>query len=108
MSAVRQRDQVNHNINNLLSNFQEPQTTPLQQTSQSQQQPPRLPQSYGGTLPDSPATTPEQAQGSQMSELDRFGLAGLLATVRNENPDVAGLAIGQDLNHLGLNLNSVE
>ena len=43
-----------------------------------------------------------------MSELDRFGLAGLLATVRSDNPDVAGLAIGQDLNHLGLNLNSVE
>ena len=59
-------------------------------------------------MPDSPATTPEQAQGSHMSELDRFGLAGLLATVRSENPDIAGLAIGQDLNHLGLNLNSVE
>lgn len=43
-----------------------------------------------------------------MSELDRFGLAGLVATVRSENPDVQGLAIGQDLNHLGLNLNSVE
>ena len=59
-------------------------------------------------MTDSPATTPEQSQGSQMSELDRFGLAGLLATVRSDNPDFAGLAIGQDLNHLGLNLNSVE
>lgn len=108
MSVGRQRDQMNHNINNLLSNFQEPQSTAPQQTSQAQQQPTRLPQSYGGTLPDSPATTPEQAQGSQMNDLDRFGLAGLLANVRSENPDVAGLAIGQDLNHLGLNLNSVE
>lgn len=43
-----------------------------------------------------------------LGELDRFGLAGLLANVRSENPDVAGLAIGQDLNQLGLNLNSVE
>lgn len=77
---------------------------------QQQQQPPpsRIPQSYGGTLPDSPATTPDQAQGSQMSDLDRFGLAGLIATVRSENPDIAGLAIGQDLNHMGLNLNSAE
>ena len=104
----RQREQANHNFNSLVSNLQEPHATQLSQISQPQQQTTRLPQSYGGTLPDSPATTPEQAQGSQMSDLDRFGLAGLLATVRSENPDVAGLAIGQDLNHLGLNLNSVE
>ena len=68
----------------------------------------RLQQSYRGALPDSPAATPEQIQGSQMSDLDRFGLAGLLATVRSGNPDVASLAIGQDLNQLGLNLNSIE
>ena len=43
-----------------------------------------------------------------MSENDRFGLAGLVSSIRSENPDVAGLAIGQDLNQLGLNLNSVE
>ena len=43
-----------------------------------------------------------------MSDIDRFGLAGLISTIRSDNPDVAGLAIGQDLNHLGLNLNSVE
>lgn len=104
----RQREQAHHNFNSIMSNLQEPQATQLSQISQPQQPATRLPQSYGGTLPDSPATTPEQVQGSQMSDLDRFGLAGLLATVRSENPDVAGLAIGQDLNHLGLNLNSVE
>lgn len=40
--------------------------------------------------------------------MDRFGLPGLLATIRSENPNVASLAIGQDLNQLGLNLSSHE
>ena len=43
-----------------------------------------------------------------MSAMDEFGLAGFLATVRSDNPDVAGLARGQDLTSLGLNLNSPE
>lgn len=43
-----------------------------------------------------------------MSPMDRFGLPGLLAIVRNENPDIASLAIGQDLTQLGLNVNSPE
>lgn len=68
----------------------------------------RLQQGYGSLPSDSSNATPEQMQGLPMGELDRFGLAGLMATVRSENPDVAGLAIGQDLNQLGLNLNSAE
>lgn len=43
-----------------------------------------------------------------MSAMDRFGLPGLLATVRSKNQDVASLATGQDLTQLGLNLNSPE
>lgn len=43
-----------------------------------------------------------------MVPIDRWGLAGLLATIRSDNPDVAGLAIGQDLTQLGLDLNSQE
>jgi hypothetical protein len=67
-------------------------------------------QGYAIDAGESPgATQPsDQTPLSQMSALDRFGLPGLLATVRSENPDVASLAIGQDLTQLGLNLNSPE
>ena len=43
-----------------------------------------------------------------MSELDRFGLAGLLRMIHSESPDVASLAVGQDLMTLGLDLNLAE
>lgn len=43
-----------------------------------------------------------------MSELDRFGLAGLLRMIHSESPDVASLAVGQDLMTLGLDLNQPE
>jgi CCR4-NOT transcription complex subunit 2 len=43
-----------------------------------------------------------------MSELDRFGLAGLLRMIHSESPDVASLAVGQDLMTLGLDLNQAE
>ena len=43
-----------------------------------------------------------------MSEADRYGLAGFLARIRSEDPMVAGLARGQDLTQLGLNLSSPE
>ncbi|KAI9792218.1 MAG: CCR4-NOT transcription complex subunit 2 [Candelina submexicana] len=73
--------------------------------SQSQQQ-----QAFGNELVDSPAQvqTPESVPLSQMSELDRFGLAGLLSAIRNDNPDRSSLAIGQDLMTLGLDLNQPE
>lgn len=43
-----------------------------------------------------------------MSELDKFGLAGLLRMIHSESPDVASLAVGQDLMTLGLDLNQPE
>lgn len=43
-----------------------------------------------------------------MSELDRFGLTGLLGMIRHDSNDVAGLAVGQDLTTLGLDLNQPE
>ncbi|KAL9026272.1 MAG: hypothetical protein Q9196_005041 [Gyalolechia fulgens] len=52
--------------------------------------------------------TAENTSLDQMAPIDRWGLAGLLATIRSDNPDVAGLAIGQDLTQLGLDLNSQE
>ncbi|KAJ5907626.1 hypothetical protein N7495_000308 [Penicillium taxi] len=50
----------------------------------------------------------EQPPLAQMSELDRFGLAGLLRQIHSESPDVASLAVGQDLMTLGLDLNQPE
>jgi CCR4-NOT transcription complex subunit 2 len=55
-----------------------------------------------------PSQSAEQPPLSQMSELDRFGLAGLLRMIHSESPDVASLAVGQDLMTLGLDLNQPE
>lgn len=101
--------QGTHNFNSLMQTFHEPQMT-SQPSSQSQPQTARLQHSYAVGSGESPGTapTPDQTPLSQMSALDRFGLRGLLATVRSENPDVSSLAIGQDLTQLGLNLNSPE
>ena len=87
--------------------------TQQRQPSQPQQTSSRLQQQqggFGGDLVDSPGAvqTPDQLPLSQMSDLDRFGLAGILAMVRNDNQDLASLAIGQDLTQLGLDLNSSE
>lgn len=43
-----------------------------------------------------------------MSDVDKYGIAGLLRIVRNESADVASLAVGQDLTVLGLDLNQAE
>ena len=45
---------------------------------------------------------------SGMSEMERFGLTGLLGMIRNESQDLGMLAVGQDLTQLGLNLNQPE
>lgn len=55
-------------------------------------------------------TSPRADGGrSQMSELDRFGLTGLLATLREgEESDQTHLALGMNLNSLGLDLHRPE
>lgn len=50
----------------------------------------------------------DQPPVAQMSDKDRFGLAGLLGMIHSENPDVSSLAIGQDLMSLGLDINQPE
>ena len=50
----------------------------------------------------------EQPPLAEMSELDKFGLAGLLRMIHSDSPDVASLAVGQDLMTLGLDLNQPE
>ncbi|KAL8754163.1 MAG: hypothetical protein Q9184_005200 [Pyrenodesmia sp. 2 TL-2023] len=71
--------------------------------SHSQQPPSRQQQGFQAS---GASQTAENTPLDQMAAIDRWGLAGLLATIRSDNPDVAGLAIGQDLTQLGLDLNS--
>ncbi|KMP06358.1 VIP2 protein [Coccidioides immitis RMSCC 3703] len=52
--------------------------------------------------------TSDQTPLTQMSDREKYGLAGLLRMIHSESPDVASLAIGQDLMSLGLDLNQPE
>ncbi|KAL2012608.1 hypothetical protein VTN00DRAFT_133 [Thermoascus crustaceus] len=85
---------------------QQPNQAQIQQVQQRQQQTGGL----SGDVQESPGTSQsaDQPPLSQMSELDRFGLAGLLRMIHSESPDVASLAVGQDLMTLGLDLNQPE
>ncbi|KAH0543439.1 hypothetical protein FGG08_002204 [Glutinoglossum americanum] len=75
----------------------------------SQQRQPQQQPSYGGDFVDSPqAAQISENVGlslSGMSDMERFGLTGLLGMIRNESQDLGMLAVGQDLTQLGLNLN---
>ena len=96
-------------MNALLTNFNDSQFPPQQQTGQPQQ-PPQGRQDYGARTGDSSRSnhTPDRTPLSQMSEIEEFGLPGFLSTINHDNPDVSYLARGQDLTTLGLNLNSAE
>ncbi|KAK3171231.1 hypothetical protein OEA41_003315 [Lepraria neglecta] len=101
VSATQANQRHENTLNSLLTNF-DSQFPPQQQASQSA----HVQQEYGGRIGDpGSAHTPDR---TQMSAMDEFGLAGFLATVRSDNPDIAGLARGQELTSLGLNLNSPE
>ena len=54
------------------------------------------------------AQNTDQLPFAEMSELDKFGLAGLLRMIHSDNADVSSLAVGQDLMTLGLDLNQPE
>ncbi|KAF3938976.1 hypothetical protein ABW19_dt0203681 [Dactylella cylindrospora] len=71
--------------------------------SQSDHQPDQQPPRYSSTPPD---TEPSESSGP--SDIDRFGLNGLLPLIRNEDLDMALLALGTDLTQLGLELNQPE
>ncbi|KAK5806212.1 hypothetical protein VI817_000470 [Penicillium citrinum] len=89
-------------LNNTLMSGQRNFSDPQQQLQQRQQQ-----ANEGQEVADA-AQSAEQPPLAQMSELDRFGLAGLLRMIHSESPDVASLAVGQDLMTLGLDLNQPE
>lgn len=78
-------------------NFSDPQQLQQRQSEPSDSQ----------EVSGAPASV-EQPPLAQMSEIDRFGLAGLLRMIHSESPDVASLAVGQDLMTLGLDLNQAE
>ncbi|KAE8146090.1 NOT2 family protein [Aspergillus avenaceus] len=67
-------------------------------------------QSLSGDVqePSRSAQSSEQPPLGEMSELDKFGLAGLLRMIHSDSQDVATLAVGQDLMTLGLDLNQPE
>ncbi|KAL8996647.1 MAG: hypothetical protein Q9188_006524 [Gyalolechia gomerana] len=94
-----------NNVNSILSNFQNHVIGSSPQNTHPQQPPSRQQQGFQAS---GAAQTAENTSLDQMAPIDRWGLAGLLATIRSDNPDVAGLAIGQDLTQLGLDLNSQE
>ena len=81
---------------------------PGQRNFTEQQQFQRQQQAISGDAQDPSVQSAEQPPLGQMSELDRFGLAGLLRMIHSESPDVASLAVGQDLMTLGLDLNQPE
>lgn len=89
-------------LNNTLMSGQRNFSDP-QQLQQRQQQ-----AAEGQDASTTAAQSVEQPPLTQMSDLDRFGLAGLLRMIHSESPDVASLAVGQDLMTLGLDLNQPE
>ncbi|EON68262.1 hypothetical protein W97_07520 [Coniosporium apollinis CBS 100218] len=77
-----------------------------QQTIVHGQQPPRS--GLFGVDPmessQSPQQRPEPKRLAQMTDIERFGIQGLLAMINSDHPDHSPLALGHDLNALGLDL----
>ncbi|OXV11696.1 hypothetical protein Egran_00540, partial [Elaphomyces granulatus] len=110
-------DQDKDDLNGVIMSSQRglrPESYPEQQQNQAQIQQIQQQQQQGGLISgdgQESSTTGQSAEQpplSQLSELDRFGLAGLLRMIHSENPDIASLAVGQDLMTLGLDLNQPE
>lgn len=78
------------------------------QTSSSRGQ--QLQNSFGGEQEGSPVGAQNRTKTplSEMTPIDRWGLKGLLETIRSDDLNVSSLAIGHDLTTLGLDLNSQE
>lgn len=66
-------------------------------------------QVFGTDSTSSPSTqTPLHKKLADMTELERYGLPGLLSMIPLESPDYSSLAMGQDLTVLGLDLSQPE
>jgi CCR4-NOT transcription complex subunit 2 len=66
-------------------------------------------QAFGADNASSPNTqTPLHKKLAEMTDLERYGLPGLLSMIPLESPDYSSLAMGQDLTVLGLDLSRPE
>ncbi|KAL8883707.1 MAG: hypothetical protein Q9215_008076, partial [Flavoplaca cf. flavocitrina] len=103
------RGNQQNNINSLLDNFvNQQQQIGSSRNTQSQHQQQHQPSRHqrGSLASGGAAQTAENVPVDEMSPIDKYGLAGLLANVRSPDADTAALAIGQDLTQLGMDLNS--
>ena len=66
-------------------------------------------QTFGAENAGSPnAQIPLHKKLAEMTDLERYGLPGLLSMIPLESPDYSSLAMGQDLTVLGLDLSRPE
>ncbi|EAA57761.1 hypothetical protein AN5898.2 [Aspergillus nidulans FGSC A4] len=94
------RSPVNHQTANGIPGLEKEDANNAGVSSQQQS----IPAAPGLSRPSQDTGT-EQQPLTELSELDKFGLAGLLRMIHSDSADVASLAIGQDLMTLGLDLN---
>ncbi|KAL9630153.1 MAG: hypothetical protein Q9204_004868, partial [Flavoplaca sp. TL-2023a] len=109
LSFSASRGNQQNNMNSLLDNFvNQQQQIGSSRNTQSQQQHQPSRHQRGSLASGGAAQTAENVPVDEMSPIDKYGLAGLLANVRSPDADTAALAIGQDLTQLGMDLNSPE
>ena len=110
--APTSRGNQQNNMNSLLDNFvnQQQQIGSSRSTQSQHQQQQHQPCRHqrGSLASGGAAQTAENVPVDEMSPIDKYGLAGLLANVRSPDADTAALVIGQDLTQLGMDLNSPE
>lgn len=69
--------------------------------------PQHLDQQFGSDTIDNAISIPQHQHRSlsEMTDIERYGLPGLLSMLSQTSPDHSDLAVGQDLTQLGLDLN---
>lgn len=102
------RSPVNQAANGVLGQEKEESTSAIMSNQRAFAEQQSLQLSAHGQEQTEATQSAEQPPLAEMSELDKFGLAGLLRMIHSDSPDVASLAVGQDLMTLGLDLNQPE
>lgn len=90
--------------NPALSNFQNIPPPGLQPQAQQQSQPQQQQSVPITNSINDQKPKPKQKSEEELTDMDRYGLNGLLGLLRMENSDQATVAIGTDLNMLGLDM----
>jgi CCR4-NOT transcription complex subunit 2 len=65
-------------------------------------------QNFGENTGSPSTSTPLHKKLAEMSDVERYGLPGLLSMIPLDSPDYSSLAMGQDLTVLGLDLSRPE